>query len=111
VPRLVRRIDVFLPLDYNDGRQVEETKFAKLENELLIRFGGVTSFRRQFPLQGLWQSKGKVFQDRVVIFTALDFSAQDNAELVEYLEGLKKRLKRKFAQKEILITIHELLAI
>jgi len=111
VPRVVRSIDIFLPLDYNNGREVEEPKFSDLENELPARFGGVTSIRRQFPLQGLWRSRGKVFQDRVVIFSALDFNTLEISELIHFLEGLKRRLKRKFAQQEILITVHELLAI
>jgi hypothetical protein len=52
VPQPVRSIDVYLPLDYNDGRPIEESKYIRLQAELLKRFGGVTSTQRQFPLQG-----------------------------------------------------------
>jgi hypothetical protein len=48
--RPIRSIDVYLPLDYNDGRPVEESKFLALQRELLQRFGGVTCTQRQFPL-------------------------------------------------------------
>jgi hypothetical protein len=111
VAHLVRSIGIFLPLDYNNGRTIEESKFSQLENQLLVRFGGVTSIRRQFPLQGLWRTKKRVFQDRVVIFTALDFSSQESSRLIHFLEGLKGRLKKGFAQRDVLITVHELLAI
>ncbi len=81
--RPVRSIDVFLPLDFNDGRPIAESKFLAVQQELLERFGGVTSVQRQFP----------------------------QFEVLRYLERLKTRLKRKFDQLEILITVQELLAV
>src|SRR5262249_5481674 len=58
---------------------------------------------------GLWRSEGRVFQDRVVVFSVLDWQARTAAEVIRYLERLKTRLKKKFAQLEILITVQELL--
>jgi hypothetical protein len=111
VPRPIRSIDVYLPLDYNDGQPVEEAKFVALQEELLRRYGGVTSTQRQFPLQGVWQSETEVYQDRVVVFSVMDFQSRTEFENVRYLERLKGRLKKKFDQLEILITVQELLAI
>jgi hypothetical protein len=111
VPRPIRRIEIYLPLDYNDGRPIEETKFIRLEDELLDRFAGLTAVQRQFPLQGLWRSQAEVFRDRVVIFTAIDFQTKTDFEIVHYLERLKRRLKKKFAQLDILITLEDLTAI
>lgn len=107
----IRHIDIYLPLDFNDGRPIPESKFIALQQELLTRFGGVTSVQRQFPLQGMWRAKGKVYQDRVVIFTVMDFQSKSQFECLRYLEQLKTRLKKKFDQLEILITLLELLAI
>ena len=56
MPRAIRSIEIYLPLEYNDGRLILESKFISLQQELLNRFGGVTSVQRQFPLQGVWQS-------------------------------------------------------
>jgi hypothetical protein len=111
VPRPVRGIEIYLPLDYNDGRAIPESKYVRLQVELLKRFGGVTSTQRQFPLQGLWQAADQVYQDRVVVFGVMDFRAVPSVQVVRYLERLKSRLKRRFAQLEILITVQELLAI
>ncbi len=111
MPRPVRAIEIYLPLDYNDGRPVEAAKYIPLEDELLARFGGVTSTQRLFPLRGLWQSGAQVFQDRVVVFSAMDFGAQTEFERIRYLERLKGRLKKKFEQLEILITVQKLVAI
>ena len=109
--RPIRCIEIYLPLDYNDGRPIPESKYVSLQDELLTRFGGVTSTQRQFPLQGWWRSETQLFQDRVVVFTVMDFREQTEFELLRYLQRLKVRLKRKFDQREILITVQELLAI
>jgi hypothetical protein len=49
--------------------------------------------------------------DRVVVFSALDFGTQTEFERIRYLERLKVRLKKKFEQLDILITVQELVAI
>jgi hypothetical protein len=111
VPRPIRTIEIYLPLDYNDGRPIQESKYVHLEDELLTRFGGVTSIQRQFPLRGLWRSEDRVFQDRVVVFSVLDLEARIELDVFRYLQRLKTRLKKKFAQLEILITVQEACAI
>jgi hypothetical protein len=109
--RPIRSIEVYLPLDYNDGRLIPESKYVSLQQELLDRFGGVTSIQRQFPLQGVWQAGTEIYHDRVVVFSVMDFRGGSQLECLRYLERLKGRLKKKFDQLEILITVAELLAI
>jgi hypothetical protein len=109
--RTPKAIEIYLPLDYNDGLPIAAAKYIPLEDDLLERFGGVTSTQRLFSLRGLWQSGTQVFQDRVVVFSAMDFGAQTEFEGLRYLERLKARLKRKFEQLDILITVQELVAI
>src|SRR5437660_11467325 len=109
--RPIRSIDIYLPLDFNDGRPIPESKYVALQQELLTRFGGVTSVQRQFPLQGVWQAGMDVYQDRIVVFSVMDFREGTQLECLRYLERLKGRLKKKFDQLEILITVAELLAI
>ncbi len=98
-------------MDYNDGRSIPEAKYVSLQQELLNRFGGVTSLQRQFPLQGIWRTESRTFQDRVVVFTVMDFRTENQYQSLRYLERLKARLKKKFDQLEILLTVQELLAI
>jgi hypothetical protein len=109
--RPIRSIEIYLPLDYNDGRPIPDSKYVSLQQELLDRFGGVTSVQRQFPLQGAWQSGSRVYHDRVVVLSVMDFRAGSQLDCLRYLEKLKGRLKKKFDQLEILITVAELLAI
>lgn len=109
--RPIRNIDIYLPLNFNDGRPIPESKYVALQQELLTRFGGVTSTQRQFPLQGLWRLGAEVFQDRVVIFSVMSFREESQFQTLRYLERLKARLKRRFDQLEVLITVQELLAV
>jgi len=80
-------------------------------DRLVTRFGGVTGTQRRFPLQRIWKSQGTVYRDRVMIFSVMDLSKRKEFETLRYLENLKSRLKKQFAQLEILITLHELTAI
>jgi hypothetical protein len=109
--RPIRSIEVYLPLDYNDVRPIPVSRYVALQQELLKRFGGVTSVQRQFPLQGVWQSGSDIYHDRVVVFGVMDFRQESQLDCLRYLEKLKGRLKKKFDQLEVLITVTELLAI
>lgn len=109
--RPIRSIEIFLPLDFNDGTPIQESKYVSLQQQLLNRFGGVTSIQRQFPLQGVWQSGAHTYHDRVVVFSVMDFREGTQLECLHYLEKLKRRLMKKFDQLEVLITVAELLAV
>lgn len=111
MPRPISRIEVYLPLADNDGSPIEDVKFDSIEDELVDRFGGVTVTQRQFPLKGLWHSGERVFQDQVIVFTVMDFHTETRIEVLRYLGRLKSRLKRKFDQLDVLITVQDLLAI
>jgi hypothetical protein len=86
VPRPIKCIDIYLPLDYNDGRPIEEIKFVALQEQLLTRFDGVTSTMRHFPLQGLWRRQAEVFQDRIVIFSVMDFHLTTDFQSLKFLQ-------------------------
>jgi hypothetical protein len=43
------RYDIYLPLQYPYGREVEPRKYRAIEAELIHRFGGVTSVKQEFP--------------------------------------------------------------
>ena len=109
--RPIRSIDVYLPLDYNDARPIEEAKFNALEDEFLDRFTGVTTTHRKFPLQGLWKHGTEVFEDRVVVFNMKDFRETPPSQTYRYLERLKNRLKKQFRQLDVLITVQEMVAV
>jgi hypothetical protein len=108
VPRPVRRVEIYLPLEYNDGRPISDSKYKGLQKELRSRFGGVTSTQRQYPLQGVWHSGREIYEERVVVFTMMDFHDKSEFDLFRYLERLKNRLRKRFDQMDILITVQDL---
>lgn len=95
------RYDIYLPLAYNDGRQIADELFDAVEHQLLGRFGGVTSLQRKFPLRGIWQGKSRLYLDQVIIITVLDFRPHGSDR---FIARLKRSLLHDFEQVEILIT-------
>jgi len=96
-----RRYDIYLPVTYNDGSPIPREKYDDVEDRLLGHFGGLTSQRREFPFQGKWQESAKIYEDRIVVLTALDFRRGGSTR---FIAQLKANLLREFDQLEILIT-------
>lgn len=101
MPRVARRYDVFFPLNFNDGRLVSDERFDSVERRLLARFGGLTTQMREFPLRGMWQGDARLYLDRVIVMTALDFRPRGSTR---FIADLKRNLLQEFDQLEILIT-------
>jgi len=62
----VKEYDLFVPLYYNDGRQIEPQKFQDLQTQLLDQFGGLTFFPQ--PNEGFWTIAGITYRDEIVIY-------------------------------------------
>jgi hypothetical protein len=93
----VKEYDLFIPLYYNDGRQVEPQKFQALQ-QLLDQFGGLTFFPQ--PNEGFWTVAGITYRDAIVIYRVITSEAQ---EARRFLSTLKEQLKEALQQEEILI--------
>jgi hypothetical protein len=96
-----RRYDIFLPLADNHGVPFLGEQFAAVENQLLARFKGLTSQRREFPFRGIWQVGTEVYSDQIIVLTAIDTHRRGSAR---FIAQLKAELLRQFEQLEILIT-------
>jgi hypothetical protein len=94
----VKEYDLFIPLYYNDGRQVEPQRFQDLQTELLAQFGGLTFFPQ--PNEGFWTLAGMTYRDEIVIYRVLTSNQQ---EARRFLSDLKERLRQEFQQEDILI--------
>jgi hypothetical protein len=94
----VKAYDLFVPLYYNDGRQIEAQKFQVLQQQLLDQFGGLTFFPQ--PNEGFWTMGGVTYRDEIVIYRVLTSNDQ---EARRFLSALKERLKEELQQEDILI--------
>ncbi|MBA7660658.1 hypothetical protein ES703_68662 [subsurface metagenome] len=89
---------LYLPLTYNDGSPIEEGKFNMTRQELVTRFGGLTTTPPGFPLQGWWQSAGAVVRDDIVVWTVVTQGDENG-----FFQTFKQLLRERFAQEEIYI--------
>ena len=98
--RPARRYDLYLPLTDNDGRPFPNEKYVAVEQRLLDCFGGLISQHREFPLRGIWRGPMRVYLDRVIVMTVLDFRPRGSTRIIAHL---KHDLLREFDQLDILI--------
>ena len=102
----VKKYHIYLPLRYNDGRQIENEKFDQVDDVLYERFGGLTAVLREFPLRGLWGGESEAYRDLIVIYTTIDFEPSEST--TQFFEEYKEILKPQFQQEEMLITVQEI---
>src|ERR1043166_4813445 len=57
----IRRFEILLPLNYNDGTDIEPEKFDQTAEELSDHFGGVT--QDTVRITGTWKYGGTRYRD------------------------------------------------
>lgn len=100
--RLVHLIEILLPLYDNDGKRIAAAPFARVREELVEHFGGLTAFTRS-PAEGLWEAgDGERMRDEVVIFEVM-------ADWIDrsWWRSYRAQLEERFAQDEIVIRASE----
>src|SRR5438067_12479225 len=60
-PSRIKRFEILLPLNYNDGSLIEPEKFDRTAEELCDRFGGVT--QDTVRITGTWKYVGTRYRD------------------------------------------------
>src|SRR5436305_416943 len=56
-----KRYEILLPLNYNDGAEIEPEKFDRTAEELSDRFGGIT--QDTVRISGTWKYGGTRYRD------------------------------------------------
>ena len=95
------RFEILLPLAFNDGQQVPREVLAEIAIEIQRRFGGV-SWESQ-AIEGIWRQGGVEYRDRL---NRLFVDAEDTEENRQFFIGFKSRLKSRFQQIDIWLTVH-----
>jgi len=88
-------IQILLPTQHRDGRDVGGEAFARVRAELTERFGGVTAYTRS-PATGLWKSGAEVERDQVIMVEVV-VEVFDRDWWARYRESLEDR----FGQQEV----------
>ena len=50
------KVEILIPLNYNDNRTIEGKKLGKTYNELFVQFGGVSI--SDLVVSGMWRKTG-----------------------------------------------------
>ena len=95
------RFEILLPLEFNDGLPVPREFLAEAAVEIQHRFGGV-SWESQ-AIEGIWRQGSVEYRDRL---NRLFVDAEDTEENRQFFIGLKARLKSRFQQLDIWLTVH-----
>lgn len=90
--------DLFVPLFYNDGTDVEPSKLVQLEDRLLDQFSGLTVFPQ--PNRGYWRMAGVTYRDEIIVYRVV---TSNRRTARRFFRQLKEELKRDLRQEEILI--------
>ena len=97
----LRRYEILLPLQFNDGRAVPDALVGQAVVELRSRFGAA-SCETQI-IQGFWQQGGEMYRDTLI---RLFVDVADTEENRGFFRDFKEQLKERFQQLEIYVTSH-----
>lgn len=91
-------IEIFLPLNDNEGRKQPVELFTQVRQELVDQFGGLTAFTRS-PAKGLWENEGNDrHEDDIVIYEVMTEEVDPG-----WWRNYKAELERRFQQEELMI--------
>jgi hypothetical protein len=51
----MKKYEIYLPLKYNDGKEIEAEKIKRIREELISVFGALTVSSLSAPYQGSWK--------------------------------------------------------
>lgn len=98
----LKRFEILLPLNYNDGRPIEPEKFLLTHRALIEKFHATTV--DTIEASGSWLYRGTLYRDRLMRVT-IDSDQPDEA--YAFFRNYKEVLKARFEQLDIWITAHD----
>jgi len=92
----LRRFEILLPLQFNDGREVPPEWLAEAVLEIVENFGAA-SYETQ-KVEGHWRHQGILYRDNLV---KIVIDAADEETSREWMRNYKARWKQKLEQLEL----------
>lgn len=93
-------VEIFLPINTNDGTSQPIELFRRVRGELTDQFGGVTAFTRS-PAKGIsLLENNRRSEDEIIVYEVM-------VEAVDRLwrQSYKRDLEERFQQEEILMRV------
>ncbi len=92
----LRRFEILLPLQFNDGREVPADWLAEAVLEIVENFGAA-SYETQ-KVEGHWRYQGILYRDNLV---KIVIDAPDDDENRDWMRQYKARWKAKLEQLDL----------
>ena len=92
----LRRFEILLPLQFNDGRDIPPDWLAEAVLEIVENFGAA-SYETQ-KVEGHWQHQGILYRDNLVKIVIDTVNEENNRE---WMRQYKARWKAKLDQLEL----------
>lgn len=92
----LRRFEILLPLQFNDGREIPPEWLAEAVLEIVENFGAA-SYETQ-KVEGHWRHQGVLYRDNLVKIVV---DASDEEVNREWMREYKERWKQKLEQLEL----------
>jgi hypothetical protein len=92
----LRRFEILLPLQFNDGRDIPNKWLAEAVLEIVTNFGAA-SYETQ-KVEGHWRHQGILYRDDLV---KIVIDAPDKEENRVWMRDYKERWKQKLEQLEL----------
>ena len=97
----MKKYDIYLPLKYNEGSDIEPEKLEEIQQQLMAVFGAITVSPLSAPFKGTWRYGGVEFVDDIIRIEII------TDEEPYFFRNLKRQLKRTLRQRDILITVQD----
>ena len=94
--------EIYLPLKYNDGNDIEPKRLEEIQQQLIAVFGAMTVSSLSAPFQGTWRYGGVEFVDDIIRIEII------TDEELRFFKNFKRQLKRTLRQRDILITVQDI---
>jgi hypothetical protein len=97
----MKKYEIYLPLKYNDGKEIEPEKIKQIREKLIAAFGALTVSSQSAPYQGRWKYGGVDFIDDII---KIEIIAGADRKTEKFFRQFKVYLKDVLKQIDILIT-------
>jgi uncharacterized protein YnzC (UPF0291/DUF896 family) len=101
----MKKYEIYLPLKYNDGQEIEPEKLKQIREQLVAVFGAITVSSLSAPFQGTWRYGGVEFVDDIIRFEII---TEEDLRSNLFFKKFKQQLKRTLRQFDILITVQNI---
>lgn len=96
-------VQLLLPLYSNAGERFPKQLYARVREELVRQFGGLTAYARA-PLSGLWQeSEGQTVHDDLIIYEIMVESLDEG-----WWRQYRQLLEDRFQQQSLVVRAHRI---